>query len=109
MIAAMILRNNLAASVFPPAQSRESGARIAPGARRTLLDREGAEAPQLDAIAARHRGDDLAQDGVDDLLDVALIEVGILRRNTLHKFGLDHCESWTAPCTAFWTVPGSTM
>src|SRR5215472_4333587 len=82
-----------------------AGARIAPGTRRTLLHRKGAEPAQLDAIAARHGGDDLAEDGVDDLLDVALVEMGILRRNTLHKFGLDHCEPWTVPCTASWTVP----
>src|SRR6185312_699673 len=82
-----------------------AGARIASGARRALLDREGAEAAQLDAIAARHGGDDLAQDGVDDLLDVALIEMGVLRRDTLHKFGLDHCEPWTVPCTASCAVP----
>src|SRR5262249_35322317 len=82
-----------------------AGARIAPGACRALLHRKGAEPAQLDAIAARHSGDDLAEDGVDDLLDVALVEMGILRRNTLHKFGLDHCEPWTVPCTASWAMP----
>src|SRR5579883_472399 len=67
-----------------------SGARVAPRAGRTVLDREGAEAAQLDPVAARHRGDDLAQDGVDDVLDIALIEVRILRRDTLHQLGFDH-------------------
>ena len=33
---------------------------------------------------------DLAEDGVDDVLDVALIEMRILRGDALHKFGLDH-------------------
>ena len=49
-----------------------AGTRVAAGARRTILDREGAEAAQLDPIAARERIDDLAEDRVDDILDVAL-------------------------------------
>src|SRR5437016_3026514 len=53
------------------------GARIAPGARRPVLDRKGPETTQLDAITARQRGDDLAQDGVDDVLNVTLIKVRI--------------------------------
>src|SRR5688572_24069710 len=36
-----------------------SGARIAAGAGRALLHREGAEAAQLDPVATRQRGDDL--------------------------------------------------
>src|SRR6266581_2119696 len=66
------------------------GARIAPGAGRPVLDRKGAEAAQLDAIAAGERGDDLAQDGIDDVLDVALIEMRVLRRDTLDELGFDH-------------------
>src|ERR1700720_2485270 len=38
-----------------------AGARIAAGAGRTVLDREGAEAAQLDPVAARHRRDDLPE------------------------------------------------
>src|SRR5262249_28270376 len=56
----------------------------------TILDGEGAEAAQLDAVAARHRSDDLAEDGVDDVLHVALIEVRVLRRDALHELGFDH-------------------
>ena len=67
-----------------------AGARIAAGARRALLHREGAEAAQFDPIAARHGGDDLAEDGVDDVLDVALIKMRVLRGNALNEFGLDH-------------------
>src|SRR5215213_5596103 len=67
-----------------------AGARVAPGAGRPILDREGAEAAQLDPVAARHRGDDLVEDRVDDVLDVALIEMRIGRRNMLYQFGLDH-------------------
>ena len=63
-----------------------AGARIAAGARRTVLDREGAEAAQLDTVAARQRGGDLVEDGVDDVLDVALIEMRVLRRDLLDEF-----------------------
>src|SRR5215831_12828967 len=44
-----------------------AGARVAARPCRTVLDGEGAEAAQLDAVAARHRSDDLAEDGVDDV------------------------------------------
>src|SRR5262245_17740720 len=71
-----------------------AGARIAAGARRTILDGEGAEAAQLDAIAARHRRDDLAENRVDDVLHVTLVEVGILRRDALHELGFDHRCPW---------------
>src|SRR5215469_374727 len=67
------------------------GARIAPRAGRAMLHREGPEAAQLDPVAARHGGDDLAQYRVDDVLDVALIEMRILRGDALHQLGLDHC------------------
>ena len=67
-----------------------AGARIAAGAGRPVLDREGAEAAQLDAVALRHGVGDLAEDGVDDVLDVALIEVGVLGGDALHELGLDH-------------------
>ena len=65
-----------------------AGARIAPGARRALLDRKCAETAQFDPVAARHRRDDLPQYGIDDILDVALVEVGILRRDMLNEFRL---------------------
>ena len=54
-----------------------------------LLGRERAETAQLDAFAARQRVGDLAENGVDDVLDVALIEMRIARRHALHEFGLD--------------------
>src|ERR1700689_2775788 len=75
-----------------------AGARIAAGARRALLHGERTEAAQLHAVAARHRRDDLAQDGVDDLLDVTLVKVRILLGNTLHEFRFDHgSPASTAP------------
>ena len=44
----------------------------------------------LDPIAASQRGTDLVEDRVDDVLDVALIQVRVLPRDTLDEFGLDH-------------------
>ena len=41
-------------------------------------------------VAARHRRDDLAENGVHDLLDVALIKVRVLHGNALYQFRLDH-------------------
>src|SRR5262245_55134704 len=67
-----------------------AGARIAPGPGRTILDGERSEAAQLDAVAARHRGDDLAKNGIDDVLDVALVEMRVLRGDALHELGFDH-------------------
>jgi hypothetical protein len=67
-----------------------AGARIAPGARRPLLHREGAEAAQFHPVTARHSGNDLTEDGVDDILDVALIEMRVLRRYPLNQLRLDH-------------------
>src|SRR5204862_1050007 len=67
-----------------------AGARIAPGARRAVLYREGAEAAQLDAVAMRQRRDDLAEDRVDDVLDVTLVKMRVLRRDSLDEFRLDH-------------------
>src|ERR1700691_3788467 len=67
-----------------------AGARIATGARRALLHRKGAEAAQLDAVAAPHGGDDLAKDGVDDVLNVALVQMWVLFGDALNQFRLDH-------------------
>src|SRR5262245_57307537 len=67
-----------------------AGARVAPGARRPVLHRKGAEAAQLDAVAARHRRHDLIEDRVDDVLHVALVEMGVLRSDARHQLGFDH-------------------
>src|SRR6188508_2727814 len=73
-----------------------SGAGIAAGPRRAVLDRKSAEAAQFDAVAARHRRDDLAENGIDDVFDVALVEMRVLRRYALHELGFDHrcCRPW---------------
>src|SRR5204863_3617645 len=67
-----------------------TGTRIASRARRTVLDRERPEAAQLDAVAARERRGDLAEHRVDDVLDVALVEMRVLRGDALHQLRLDH-------------------
>src|SRR5919108_4638774 len=67
-----------------------AGTRIAPGAGWTVLDRKSTEAAQLDPVAARHRRGDLAENGVDDVFHVALIEMRVLRSDALHELGLDH-------------------
>src|SRR5271170_1185470 len=72
-----------------------AGARIAAGARLALLGREGAEAAQLDALAAGEGVGDLAEYGVDDVFDVALIEMRIAGRHALHELRLDHRTSPT--------------
>src|SRR4029079_2272948 len=55
-----------------------AGARVASALRGAVRDRKRAEAAQLDAVAACERGRDLAKDGVDDVLDVALVQVRVL-------------------------------
>src|SRR6516164_1855390 len=70
-----------------------AGARISPSASRSMLDRKGAEAAQLHAVAARHRGDDLVKYGVDDVLHIALVEMRVLQRDALNELGFDHCRS----------------
>src|SRR5919201_4402009 len=89
-----------------------AGTRVAPGARRAVLDREGAEPAQFDAVATRHRRDNLAENRVDDVLHVALIEMRVLRRDALHELGLDHrcCHPWPdganrPPLIRNWRVP----
>src|SRR5262249_15841717 len=72
-----------------------AGPRVAAGPRRAVLDGEGSKAPQLDPVAARHRRDNLAENGVDDVFHVALVEMRVLRRDALHELGLDHrCRPW---------------
>src|SRR3984957_4716680 len=76
---------------------------IAAGARPTLLRRERAETAQLDALAARERICDLAENCVDDVLNVALIEMRIASRHPLDKFRLDHRMSPTRKTSTFAT------
>src|SRR5207237_1048070 len=54
-----------------------AGARVAADTGVAALHREGAEAAQLDPIAARQGRGDLVEDRGDDDLDVALIEMRV--------------------------------
>src|SRR5690606_30476044 len=67
-----------------------AGARIAADTGRPVLDREGAEAAQFDPITPRHGIADLVENGVDDVLDIALEQMRVLRGELFDKFGLDH-------------------
>src|SRR5215470_7231868 len=70
------------------------GTGIAAGAWGSVPHRKRTEAAQLDAVAARHRGSNLAEDDVHDFLNVVLPEMRVLRRDALHEFGFDHrCPS----------------
>lgn len=63
-----------------------AGARVPACSGRPVLYREGAEAAEFDSIALCHCAGDLAKDCVDDVLNVALIEMRVLARNALDKF-----------------------
>src|SRR5690606_19185562 len=67
-----------------------AGARITPDARRTILHRKGAKAPEFDPVAPRHRIPDFVEDRIDDILDVTLEQMRVFRGELLDKFGLDH-------------------
>ena len=88
-----------------------AGARIAAGASRTVLHRESAETAQLDAVAARHRRDDLAEDGVNDVLDVALVEMRICEAIRCTSSDLimrrPPCPSLIAPLPRSWQQEGA--
>src|SRR5262249_26514720 len=63
-----------------------AGTWVASGSSRPLLHRKRAEAAQFHAVATRQRGNDFAQYGVDDVLDVALIKMRVLCSDTLNEF-----------------------
>ena len=67
-----------------------AGARIAPGAGRAVLGRKHPEPAQFDPISPRQRGSDRIQDSVDDVFDVTLVEMWILRGDEPDQFGFDH-------------------
>ena len=69
---------------------RLAGARVAAGAGVAALDREGAEAAQLDALATRQGGGDLVEDGADDELDVAAEQMRVGRGQLGDQLGFRH-------------------
>ena len=56
------------------------GARIAPDPGIPLLHRKGAEAPQLDTVAAGQRLGNLFENRIDDPFDVTLVEMRVFRQ-----------------------------
>ena len=76
--------------VLLPHRNLRAGARISPSAGRAILGRKDPEPAQFDPISSRQRGSDRIQDSVDDVFDVTLIEMWILRRNTLHQLRFNH-------------------
>lgn len=69
-----------------------AGARIAAGARGAMLDRESAEAAQLDAVTARECRYDLFENRIHNVLDIPLVQMRVVLGDTLNKFGFDHRE-----------------
>src|SRR5215468_4315428 len=67
-----------------------AGTRIAARTSWPVLDPEATETAQLNAVAARHRGSELAEDDIHDLLNVSLMEMRVLRRDALHELGFNH-------------------
>src|ERR1700722_13039165 len=58
---------------------------VAPSPCRAVLDRKRPESAQFHAIAAGDRGRGLDEDLIDDVFDIALVEVGVLRGNALNE------------------------
>ena len=67
-----------------------ASSRIATGACLTLFGRECPEATKLDALPARERVRDLTKNSVDNVLNVALIEMRITGRHALDELRLYH-------------------
>ena len=71
-----------------------------------LRVREKAATRELDAVAARHGGDDLVENGVDDVFDVALIKMRVLLGDTLNQFRLDHGPAFGRLRKLLWVSEG---
>src|SRR4051812_46312007 len=69
-----------------------AGAWVTPGARGAMLDREGAEAAQLDAVTACESRYDLFENRIHNVLDIPLVQMRVVLGDTLNKFGFDHRE-----------------
>src|SRR5690606_12262768 len=63
---------------------------VAADAGVAVLARQGAEPAQFGPVTACERAGDLLENRVDDVLDIALIEVRILLGNPHDELGLDH-------------------
>ncbi len=69
---------------------RIAGSRVTPGARITLLDREGAKTPEPDPVPPGQRRRDFSEYGVDYALHIPVIQMRIFLRNLLDQFRLYH-------------------
>ena len=65
---------------------------IAPCTSWAMLDREGTEATQLDAITACEGRYDLFENRIHNVLDIPLVQMRVVLGDTLNKFGFDHRE-----------------
>jgi hypothetical protein len=66
-----------------------AGTGVAPRPRPELLGQENSEPAELDPIETRERGGNFAEYRINDILDVALIQMWIARDEPLHQFGLN--------------------
>jgi hypothetical protein len=66
-----------------------TGTGVAPRPRPALLGQENSEPAELHPIETRERVGNFAEYRVNDILDVALIQMRIARGDPLHQFGLD--------------------
>ena len=73
-------------------RNMSAGAWVAPCAGWAMLDREGTEATQLDAITAREGRYDLFENRIHNVLDIPLVQMRVVLGDTLNKFGFDHRE-----------------
>src|SRR6185436_12086532 len=69
-------------------------ARISSGTCAAPLDRERAEAAQLNPLTPLQCSCDGVEDRVDEVLHVLPIQVGVLLGELLNQFGLDHRSLW---------------
>jgi hypothetical protein len=76
-------------NVFFRNQDAVARTRVAPRARPSLLGRENSEPAELHPIETRESLGNFAEYRVNDILDVALIQMRIARGDPLHQFGLD--------------------
>lgn len=83
--------------VFLINRDMRPSSRIATDPRRSLFHGEGSEPAQLDAVAMGERRDDLAKDRVDDILNIALVKMWVLRGNALNQFGFNHYSPHPPP------------
>jgi hypothetical protein len=67
-----------------------SSPRVSSFVRWPVFHRKRAETTQLGPVAAGERCSDLAENSVDEFLDVTLVELRVLRDNALNEFRLDH-------------------